>query len=1156
MSDNVLDQIPCDSNPPIPDIHITPKNYEECDACSHDSEEAEGDVLDPDALKKELEALISAGEADDAKFLSDVDACVKAIAQVAADFAAAGQANAKTKETVGMVTELRDNLRPIYDYHRLRVAYFAQKSAGQLQSIPSASDVATALNLLPDAARAYEEPIEITTTYSPDPFYQPSARNITAVILKYRSYDKLNGSSEFHTKQILDSSAVQYSKVSADTKFELTSPSNSLYVEYYNKMSDPMNNFFAPEERGLTSDPSQIDPGYAVAADKLNSSGSGAPPMQASDLAVQKQGSLTFYVKDSAKFATFYSGVTTNPVTGASGKTEDDFEGRLSARVTQVFASLIEPKYQECLALIDKIAMYEASIDTDVSESAAFVSLYESMQAELTAWAASDAEYKAKMSIDPNNPNDSEMIKAMKASAPCVAEFLAQSPMSPSAQLNADQMKLKPSATFKIGPGGMGADSPNSTKACYWLQFCKFATIYGLLPFPDIEPSPTSTGPGMRYWPVGMVIPTPVTLIKIPLPIVWIPIIVITSKFGTIVLFIGICGVTPCPFVMYISPTGVKNFAVAMRMPPPGVDYSFGFDPSDALGYPLKIRVPFLSTLLDMDPFSVNLLGQVHGLEDFEKFKSDIKKPIDDTIDKMNVPESKAIEELKLKIKQFKVPSMQEKVDAIKKDVNDWIDEIKLPIYTIPKDNAKTMQLPAYAAMVEWAMEFLSHRFALPTFKLFNLKTKIMAKINDMLEDPDLNEWLSEIPSEVNLDVAEHYKKFQDFMKKVAIKLHKLFDPEAWDPQKSYGIGSRVRIGADKYASVVSGNAGDQPNPLSETWISVDDLMKSLMMLPAISISNPLQCKDALMIPPIDLSLLAVLSAAFQAIIAMIDSLAAGDVIAAIGFSTFTAKEILVMITEIFSQLIPDIPLPPPEFVQDYAKAFKQSVKDFLKISPPPVPLLSPMQPPAIVIDLNLIKPPIKAIIDASIQLIIDALPFDILKNGGSLGFESLSAADIKIIVKDIIDSEIDALLEPFRVPYDAASLATGLYRLVKKQQSPLDVTMSPQRAIIEKAKAQVKAVVDKFKSSLDDQWVASPEAVQLALEILDALPPIPFPAVGAACAFGGAKIIRAAHPILYEDDLPPWERLTLDNFLFVVFLDEFCHKAKWQGGIFESYLP
>jgi hypothetical protein len=48
---------------------------------------------------------------------------------------------------------------------------------------------------------------------------------------------------------------------------------------------------------------------------------------------------------------------------------------------------------------------------------------------------------------------------------------------------------------------------------------------------------------------------------------------------------------------------------------------------------------------------------------------------------------------------------------------------------------------------------------------------------------------------------------------------------------------------------------------------------------------------------------------------------------------------------------------------------------------------------------------------------------------------------------------------------------------------------------------------------------------------------------------------LRNLHPILSQDDVPSWERLSGDNPLFLLFLDEFVATGADQIGFFRSYV-
>ena len=80
---------------------------------------------------------------------------------------------------------------------------------------------------------------------------------------------------------------------------------------------------------------------------------------------------------------------------------------------------------------------------------------------------------------------------------------------------------------------------PTVTSLEYWKKYCSVATTVNLIP---------------TYWPIGILIPTPGGLIKIPMPIIWLPITVVSTPFCVIVIGIALCGICPAPFVYIVNP--------------------------------------------------------------------------------------------------------------------------------------------------------------------------------------------------------------------------------------------------------------------------------------------------------------------------------------------------------------------------------------------------------------------------------------------------------------------------------------------------------------------------------------------------------------------------------------------------------------------------
>lgn len=87
--------------------------------------------------------------------------------------------------------------------------------------------------------------------------------------------------------------------------------------------------------------------------------------------------------------------------------------------------------------------------------------------------------------------------------------------------------------------GNPQPNSPPITEFSYWQKYCAKATVVNLLP---------------TYWPIGLLIPTPAGLLKIPLPIIWTPIAVIPTPFCVLVIGLALCGICPAPFIYVVNP--------------------------------------------------------------------------------------------------------------------------------------------------------------------------------------------------------------------------------------------------------------------------------------------------------------------------------------------------------------------------------------------------------------------------------------------------------------------------------------------------------------------------------------------------------------------------------------------------------------------------
>ena len=1125
MADN-LSELPCSGTTIEPDLLIPETDYQECDTCAQADEKPEGDVMSDDeinAFQDELNAIAEQSAKEDEDFAKSMDSCVASLNKKVAEIKAEADSVMRGAEAMAKLDELLDNLEPFEYYYNSKIEILKLRKANLLNEHASKSEMLDALKSVDTYASMYSSAITLKTDFSIDPLWEPGSSNLNSYGLRYKHRVFLRTSASVNMAESLESFGIlQYEDIAPEENTY-----GALYVEYYNKLDDPLNKLFSPEERGLTSDPAGIDPALAKAA--ANSTAS------LTDMATAKQGELSLFVKNQEAFNGFFA----------------NFQERYDTRVAEIRAARITPVLRVLKNALYKIALYEVELSGDSGMSEIVMAYVGKIRAERDRLKATYDAFVAKTKVDQTNPMSNEMVRGMMDDAKCLGGEAVTKEMLESPEQLPEQADVAPKDTFEYGPNGMSPTSPNPTKLCYWLKFAKHATTVGLIPVPDTMPK--GPGQGLRYWPVGIVIPTPAALIKIPLPIVWIPLLVVNSKFGVIVMFLGMNGILPCPYMFFASVTGKKSFPITMR----GPSDEFGYLPDDSdIGFPIKIRLPFVSLLQGLPEYMQALFAKLmggKGFPPFDEFISDIEKHIFVALDNIGLPVFDEINKIKQKMLDG-IVSIDEIYMAIEKDLSTWIDQLKLPKVTIPKDPTRSLQLIAALDAVKKIIEYYSMGFSL---KLSGgLKAKIMDKINELVNDPDLRMEINLLPKFLDLSADEDWQKFKKFMGKTVDTLSKMFIPQPWDPTKTYYPGQRVDRAGTTYASIRGGNINNVPGKMSSWWFETDDLLKGSLMTPEINISNPLSCKDILSIPSVDLAFLAAISAAFSTIRGLISNLAAIDVIKILGFAKFKTDSILILIYELFNKIIPAIPLP-SELAANAKKAYKKIIKDLSAISALKLDITG--LTPSIKLDLNIVKQPIKNMIIAGMRESLALLPINVLSNLVD-GFPALTAIELKVIVRGMIEAGISVIAEPVRVPYEAASTVYGAAKIIGgKSKTVMDSTMTPVEVAKAKAKLAAKKIADKLKTCLDDTYTIPPELLvkaQMVLEEFAVIPPI---AVVAVPAFGGpiaCKVLRLTHPLLYEDDLPPWERLNLKNLLFVLFMDEFCHVAKQQGGLFENYLP
>ena len=67
---------------------------------------------------------------------------------------------------------------------------------------------------------------------------------------------------------------------------------------------------------------------------------------------------------------------------------------------------------------------------------------------------------------------------------------------------------------------------------------------------------------------------------------------------------------------------------------------------------------------------------------------------------------------------------------------------------------------------------------------------------------------------------------------------------------------------------------------------------------------------------------------------------------------------------------------------------------------------------------------------------------------------------------------------------------------------------------------------------------------------------PLPFPLVLLAASQSISRpIITKVYPVAAKEILPTWEKLSLENLPFVIWLDQLIATAQRTGGLFSDYV-
>ena len=377
-------------------------------------------------------------------------------------------------------------------------------------------------------------------------------------------------------------------KLSEFTLNENQLPTGIIYDQYYNLFVDPINNFFTQDERGLTDNIDLVD-----------------PKVKGTDAQIKKEGASEYFIKDLNIMQQFYQ----------------NFDEVFSIKKQNKRKSIIVPAQEKIRADMKKLAKIEVQlllilnrVDTDlVKESKSLQNTIDLLNQQNVDFITGFSELNNEISrienkIEELKPTPDKIKKLLKESSPECFDKI-DTPISDCGDTTS-QLGIDPMFTKTLN--GCDPTLPNQNQFCYWKQFSLILNTLGLLPIPNIP-----NFSELRYWPVGFTIVAPSGLVKIPLPIIWIPLLVLPSPMGTITIFLTINGIFISPIVFFSSGTGFKQHILTAK----GSSEKFGYDSDDeSVKSDIKKPISFLSKKDKASRLAKeNILGKNYNLSEQEK---------------------------------------------------------------------------------------------------------------------------------------------------------------------------------------------------------------------------------------------------------------------------------------------------------------------------------------------------------------------------------------------------------------------------------------------------------------------------------------------------------------------------------------------------------
>ena len=905
-----------------------------------------------------------------------------------------------------------------------------------------------------------------------------------------------------------------------------------LYDKYYKDLSNPIETLFTTRERGVSK--------------RNNTSGTLQPA------SIDTKGNPISYIADIEKYKNFYSTLDKE----LAKKKKIAYSRYCGAQIDEINLIITKLVASEGMFLINKKEqeVYHAFED--------FHNEYRQLEKEIS---------KIEFEISP------EGINSMLSKNPCFTP---------------EETKTSPDVKEDLIGGftsssGRDMNNPTFDKNCYWVKFCELATMYGLLPFPE----PVNK---MRYWGIGIALTTPTGVFNVPMPTIWSPVATASSKFGVFVMMIGQIGIVPHPFVIWINKEGVARFVITMY----GVNLNgdiIGFDPNDGTMNLLEksIHIPhgILSSLKEgvfdieemlnidytsdvdddlLDVDELNKLSMESTMQDFnklmyafddkkEKFKASI--PVSELFKKISNKLHSEIDKIDLsKIKQF--DDFNKFTSNKSMDITEFTNIALDIVYSVelPKipmiddvDVYKLLGIPSPSSKFDDMIATLQS-MPMPNVNLGDLKQVkqfILNRLMLVINSNKIQEMIISLPEELDLGVEEDFNKVRDFIAKVCSDIIDKVNPmiihlptylnehmfATLDFSRNFGIGCKgspieLKVGVDPLTlqmlklvqSFVETSWSNISYDMVKQYITNRILKRSQLVDFSKYIIEELlpdyEFPFDLNINPYEIT---------KKLIGLMHIL----------------SDPKILIEPFYKKLVSKISIGYINF-----NDFKQDIVKFI------VNLAENG-----FIYLGYFSPQdLKMYLHGIVDLVFNQKAPMFIYKKLSIIFSDVEHTEkyISSIIKETLPN-IFEIIDTAKITAEQINKIARIIKLIKNSRismNSIDSAFSLQ-TLLDNISKTIKCIVTNDDKCSSSSSLCDIVLAEKAIEILRKTNLLKYPIVAAACwadRDGADVLIRNLHPVAYADDLPPYERLTLNNPLFCLFLDDFCHMSKQYCFFGERY--